>query len=258
MGDGGYESRRLGGLMRTLRRRDEPSVVSGSDNDTTMVVVNNPRLREEARGPVGAASVAAAGRGAGRHRSPPISVASTRMDEPASRVHLYRTGADGRPELPAAGTPAEPGTAPAGRTGPMAGRAAAPAGGIRGAAVRVSSTGAARPRGAAGGGAGAAAPPYDGPLAGPPEAQPEPVPVGVHHPPLRPSSRRAADRAARHAARPNDAGLYDAAATYRPAPEDDHQGYLRPVRPELDDDDLYRLFDPSRDRTSSGGSAWSR
>jgi len=255
MGDGGYESRRLGGLMQTLRRRDEPSVINSSDNDTTMVVVNNPRLREEARGPVGAASVAAAGRGAGRHRSPPISVESTRMDEPAGRVHLYRTGADGRPELPAGATPAEAGSAPVSRTGQLAGRGAPGVG--RGAAVRVSSTGAV-PRGARAAGAGAAARPYDGQPAGPPEAQPEPVPAGVHHPPLRPSGRRAADRAARHAARPNDAGLYDAAATYRPAPEDDHQGYLRPVRPELDDDDLYRLFDPSRDRTSSGGSAWSR
>jgi len=281
MGDAGYDSRRLGGLIRTLRRRDEPAVVTSSDNDTTNVVVNNPRLREEARAPVGAAAVSAAGRRVGRHRSPPISVESTRMDAPAGKVHLYRGGSDGQPELPTAGSQAESGPGSASRRpgGVAAGRGrAGPAG------TRVAGGPAGAPPGGAAGAAGAAAaaarggPAMDGPaarargMAGSPvaasagagsaDAHPEPVQVGVHSPPLRPSTSRAADRAAdrsaRQAARQNDAGLYDAGAPYRPAPEDDHQGYLRPVRPELDDDELYRLFDPTRDRSRSGGSSWSR
>jgi len=181
------------------------------------------------------------------------------MDGPAGKVHLYRTGAGGAPELPAAGS-----TAPASPTGsgaaagarPPTGPAPAAANGGR-AAGRAGSNGSAARAGGAGGAAGGSAA-TAATAAAPPGGQPEPVPAGVHHPPLRPSTRRAADRAARLASRQNDAGLYDASATYRPAPEEDHQGYLRPVRPELDDDDLYRLFDPARDRTSSGGPAWSR
>jgi hypothetical protein len=267
-GDGGYESRRFGGLIQGLRRRDEPGVINSSDNDTTMVVVNNPRLREEARGPVGAVAAVAAGRRAGRHRSPPISVESTRMDDPAGRVHLYKTGTDTRPELPAAGTAAETGTGPLSRTGQPARRGAPAVAGTRAGGWATSSVAGAT----AGATAGAAAMParplapaaaatagrgggYAGrATAGPPVGQQDPEPAGVHHPPLPPGGRRAVDRTARQ----NDAGLYDASDTYRPAPEDDHQGYLRPVRPELDDDDLYRLFDPSRDRAPSEGSTWSR
>jgi len=250
MGDSGYESRRLGGLIQGLRRRDEPSVVIGRE-ESTSVVVNNPRLREEARGPVGAAAVAAAGRSAGRHRSPPISVASTRMDEPAGRVHLYRTGADGTPELPAAGAKVAAVPSVGGRAAGRNGRVHATGRAASGLAARTGDTTAVGEARTAGG-APAGTPP--GAAASPSETQP----MAVHHPPRRPSAYRAADRAARPASRHNDAGLYSAAAEYRPAPEDDHEGYLRPVRPELDGDDTYRLFDPSRDRRSSEGSAWSR
>jgi hypothetical protein len=42
-----------------------------------------------------------------------------------------------------------------------------------------------------------------------------------------------------------DEGLFDAGAPGRVAPEDDGRGYLRPVRVEVADDELYRLFDPA-------------
>ncbi|MEN3356113.1 MAG: hypothetical protein V7637_95, partial [Mycobacteriales bacterium] len=95
MGDGNYETRRVGGFLRSWRRRDAPLVVNNSDDDTT-VVVNNARLREEARGPVG---VAAPRRG-GRHREPPIAVEATRMDG-TGRVLRAGSSSGGSPELPA-------------------------------------------------------------------------------------------------------------------------------------------------------------
>jgi hypothetical protein len=53
-----------------------------------------------------------------------------------------------------------------------------------------------------------------------------------------------------------DEGLFDAGAPGRVAPEDDSRGFLRPVRVEVADDELYRLFDPARGARSdqaSGG-----
>ncbi|CAA9280254.1 MAG: hypothetical protein AVDCRST_MAG41-3482, partial [uncultured Corynebacteriales bacterium] len=58
--------------------------------------------------------------------------------------------------------------------------------------------------------------------------------------------RRPATPPVRTANRRLDEGLFDAGTPGRPAPEDDSRGYLRPVRVEVVDDDLYRLFDPSR------------
>jgi hypothetical protein len=49
-----------------------------------------------------------------------------------------------------------------------------------------------------------------------------------------------------------DEGLFDAGSPGRVAPEDDGRGYLRPVRVEVADDDLYRLFDPKRAPSGDG------
>jgi hypothetical protein len=71
--------------------------------------------------------------------------------------------------------------------------------------------------------------------------------------------RRASDRSTRVAGRHVDDGLFDAGATYRPAPEDDDRGYLRRVEVEVvDSEEIYRLYDPSRDRSTAGSGAWSR
>jgi hypothetical protein len=43
-----------------------------------------------------------------------------------------------------------------------------------------------------------------------------------------------------------DDGLFDAGSPHRVAPEDDGRGYLRPVKVEVADEELYRLFDPKR------------
>jgi hypothetical protein len=70
--------------------------------------------------------------------------------------------------------------------------------------------------------------------------------VPVHAPPAT-ARRRPAGSAGtvRTANRRLDEGLFDAGAPGRVAPEDDGRGYLRPVRVEVVDDELYRLFDPA-------------
>jgi len=78
--------------------------------------------------------------------------------------------------------------------------------------------------------------------------------VPVHSPPPSPR-RRPAPSPVRAANRRLDEGLFDAGAPGRPAPEDDARGYLSPVRVEVVDDELYRLFDPARPtRPSRNGS----
>jgi hypothetical protein len=234
MGDGNYESRRAGGFLRNWRRRDAPLVVNNSDDDTT-VVVNNARLREEARGPVGVA----APRRSGRHREPPIAVEAMRMD--GTGHGLPRAGG-GSPALPAG---AEAGLGEgrgARRTGVRGAAAELPAGSGT-SAFRRSDTGrggfATAGSGAAGGYGGRA----------------DSVPPGVHQPPLSPRARRVTRVAARHV----DDGLFDASAGYRPAPEDDDRGYLHRVEVEvIDSEEIYRLYDPSRDRSTAGSGAWSR
>jgi hypothetical protein len=77
--------------------------------------------------------------------------------------------------------------------------------------------------------------------------------VPVHAPP--PSPRRQPAPGPLRASRRLDEGLFDAGAPGRPAPEDDARGYLSPVRVEVADDELYRLFDPARpSRPSRNGS----
>ncbi len=238
MGDQNYESRRVNGFLRNLRRRDAPLVVNQSDDDTT-VVVNNGQLREEARGPVG---VAAAARG--RHRGAPIEVEATRID--AGGRGLRWSGA-GSPQLPAgadagfasagrAGRQTAAGELPAGSTVSPSGSSAGSSGGRRGSRSGYADTG---------GGYGSSR---------------SDVPPGVHQPPMSPRARRAAAASAtRVAGRQVDDGLFDASAAYRPAPEDDAHGYLHRVEVEVvDSEEIYRLYDPSRDRSTSGSGAWSR
>jgi hypothetical protein len=68
----------------------------------------------------------------------------------------------------------------------------------------------------------------------------------VHSPPPQNPRRRLGPSPLRVANRRADDGLFDAGSPGRPAPEDDSRGYLRPVRVEVVDDDLYRLFDPAK------------
>ena len=85
-------------------------------------------------------------------------------------------------------------------------------------------------------------------------AAPRPEPAyALHQPPANPRVRRATERGTRFANRHVDDGLFDAAAPYRPAPEDDARGYLRRVELEvIDSEEVYRLYDPSRDRSTAG------
>lgn len=66
----------------------------------------------------------------------------------------------------------------------------------------------------------------------------------MHSPPT-PPRRRPVPSPVRTANRRLDEGLFDAGAPRRVAPEDDARGFLRPVRVEVADDELYRLFDPA-------------
>jgi len=273
MGDGAYDGRRMGGLLGGWRRRDAPLVVNRSDDDTTVVVVNNPRLREEARGPVGVSSPTRTG----RHREPPISVPSTRMDEPG-KVHLP-AGA-----TPGTGAPAELGGAEArpGRWGLPGSRRGAPAAlpSAAGSGGRATEAAAAANGARAAGGFAAAGPGGPGGINGRGltgggltgggltgggltggglagggfGAAPGPEPAyALHQPPANPRVRRATERGTRFANRHVDDGLFDAAAPYRPAPEDDARGYLRRVEVEvIDSEEVYRLYDPSRDRSTAG------
>jgi hypothetical protein len=74
----------------------------------------------------------------------------------------------------------------------------------------------------------------------------------VHSPPTNPR-RRPAPSPVRASNRRLDEGLFDAGAPGRPAPEDDARGFLRPVRVEVADDELYRLFDPAGPSRSRSG-----
>jgi hypothetical protein len=227
MGDTNYEGRRLNGFLRNWRKQNAPVMVNQSDDDTT-VVVNTGRLRDEARGPVGVAA------GAGRYRDGPIAIESTRVDGRG----LGWSGATAA----SGALPAGSGAAGMASTGRVAagelpvGSSAAAAGSGRRAGGRAG-TGGGMPGGYGSG---------------------RDVPPGVHTP-SSPRARRAAAAASRTAGRPVDDGLFDASAPYRLAPEDDDRGYLRRVEVEVvDSEEIYRLYDPSRDRSGAGSGAWSR
>jgi hypothetical protein len=156
-------------------------------------------------------------------------VPSTRLDGAGSTAAATAAGtaagtaggatAGGSPGAAADGRPVRGGPS----DGPVGAARARPGG-------RDGPVGAGRARSA--GGAGAAAPRTD-----------ETVPV--HAPPPN-QRRRLVPSPLRVANRRLDEGLFDAGAPGRPAPEDDARGYLSPVRVEVADDELSRLFDPAR------------
>ncbi len=224
MGDRSYYER--GGLLG--RRRGFDAAVVENDGHAAVLA------REEARGPAGMPRRVAAAPAAVVARAP-ISVPSTRLDGGGSTVAATAAAAVAATAA-ADATRAGPSPGPVTDGNPVRGGpsgapvGAAPAGGRGGPAARGS--------GPAGGAPGA------------PSRTGEGVPV--HSPP--PSSRRRlVPSPLRVANRRLDEGLFDAGAPGRPAPEDDTRGYLRPVRVEVADDELSRLFDPARpSRTGSG------
>ena len=229
MGDQSYYER--GGLFG--RRRGFDAAIIEDDGHATVVG------REEARGPAGMPGRAA---GAPAAVVAPISVPSTRLD--------------GGGKVAAAAAGAAVGAAAAsshGRGSP--GPAASAGGGSPGQATPTgASPGPAPGSGPAGTGARtpAGTPARGRPAAAPGGAMPR---VGdnvpVHSPPPSPR-RRPAPSPVRAANRRLDEGLFDAGAPGRPAPEDDVRGYLSPIRVEVADDELQRLFDPARPARPSG------
>jgi hypothetical protein len=225
MGDRSWYEKGGGGGMFGRRRGSEAGVI----DDEGGVAVLAPR--EESRGPAGGmirrgASLAA--------RTPArISVPSTRLDGSRAVGAAAAGGSAGSsasagPVTPRGGSPGGAPVPGGGGSGP--GSAARRGGGPATAA------------GATAAGATAGSARADSARAG------ESVPV---HSPRAAGPRRPAGPPVRAAGRRMDEGLFDAGTPGRPAPEDDSRGYLRPVRVEVVDDDLYRLFDPSR--TSGGG-----
>ena len=222
MGDRSYHER--GGIFG--RRRGFDAAIVEDDGHAAVLG------REESRGPAGMPRRAA---GAPAAVVAPISVPSTRLDGGGSRVAAAAAGA-------------AVGAAAAGSGGGSAGQATAatddgpkrgPAGSGARARAGAASGGAASGRPAATTGGGAA-------------RVGDSVPV--HSPPPSPR-RRLVPSPLRVTNRRRDEGLFDAGAPGRPAPEDDARGYLSPVRVEVADDELYRLFDPARpSRSSRNGS----
>jgi hypothetical protein len=189
--------------------------------------------REETRGPAGMPRRSA---GAPAAVVAPISVPSTRLDGGGSRVAAAAAGAAvGAAAAGSGGDPPGRSTSTTGG-GPTRGPAGSSARTPAAAATGGSNSARGRPA-ATGGGA---------PRVG------ESVPV--HSPPPN-QRRRPIPRPLRATNRRLDEGLFDAGAPGRPAPEDDARGYLSPVRVEVADDELYRLFDPARpSRPSRNGS----
>lgn len=213
IGDRSWYERGGGGFLS--RRRGLDAAVADDDSGTVVLAP-----RDEARGPVGLLRRAAS-TGATRAVSAPqqIKVPSTRLDAGRSAGAVAGAGA-------AAAGGAPPGAGRGGRGGGGGGGSGGGGGGgPRGAG------GAARAAGAA---AGSAAGSAAGRSAGVPVHTPAPRPKRTVPSPVRVSGRRA------------DEGLFDAGSPGRVAPEDDGRGYLRPVRVEVADDELYRLFDPKK------------
>ncbi len=232
MGDRSWYER--GGGLFGRRRGLEAAVV---DDDGGAAVL---APREEARGPAGlvrrAASAAA--------RPAQIRVQSTRLDgrgAVGAAAGAAAAGGGGPPGAAGAGAGAGGGGGggPGGRVGADgggsggyagAGRGAGPGGGPVAAGRGTAAAGAAGgPGGARSGTAGGGGVSGDG--------------VPVHSPPG--ARRRTVPSPVRVTGRRPDGGLFDAGAPGRVAPEDDSRGYLRPVRVEVADDELYRLFDPT-------------
>jgi len=242
MGDRSWYER--GGGFFGRRRGYEAAVI---ENDGAVIAP-----REESRGPTGlvrrAASTAVAAA-----RPAQIRVPSTRLDAGGAGG----AGAAAAGALGAAGAAGAAGGYGGGSAASAAGAGGGPAGGgagRSGGAGYAAGTGA-RPGAAAGRGAGPGGPAGSAPQAG--SAGGAGMSVPVHSP--TPTRRRPVPSPMRAANRRLDEGLFDAGAPGRVAPEDDGRGYLRPVRVEVADEELYRLFDPatasrSGGRPGSGGS----
>jgi hypothetical protein len=216
MGDRSYYER--GGFFG--RRRGFDAAIIEDDGHSAVLG------REEARGPAGMPRRTAAAPPA---VVAPISVPSTRLDGGGRTFAAAAAGAAvGAAAAGSGGGSPDPARASSGggpRSGPAGPGARTPSGTPAARGTRS----AAGPSAAAAGGAA--------PRTG------ESVPV--HSPP--PSPRRRPVRSPLRATnRRLDEGLFDAGAPGRPAPEDDARGYLSPVRVEVADDELYRLFDPAR------------
>jgi len=223
MGDRSYYER--GGLFG--RRRGLDAAIVADDGHAAVL------SREEARGPAGMP------RGAPAAVVAPVSVSSTRSDGGGKVAAAAAGAAVGAAAAGSRGDPPGRSTAATGdgpRRGPAGSGARSPAGAAAGAAGGSGSgSGRGRPAATSGGTAGVG----------------DSVPV--HAPP--PSPRRQPAPSPLRASRRLDEGLFDAGAPGRPAPEDDARGYLSPVRVEVADDELYRLFDPARpSRPSRNGS----
>jgi hypothetical protein len=256
MGDRSWYERGGGGGLFGRRRGLEAAVVDGDDSGAVIAP------REESRGPAGLMLRRAASTAAAAARPAQIRVPSTRLDArgavgagaAAAGAATAATragggyggatsgtsggGGPGRPSGAGAAAGAAAGAGSSGAAGyAAAGRGGSPAPGSgRGAAAAGHGAGTTATGGAGGGAAAGGDVPVHSPT--PPRRRPVPSPV------------RAANRRL-------DEGLFDAGAPGRVAPEDDGRGYLRPVRVEVADDELYRLFDPassSRSGSRSGGS----
>ena len=220
MGDRSYYER--GGFFG--RRRGFDAAIVEDDGHAAVLG------REESRGPAGMPRRAA---GAPAAVVAPISVPSTRLDGGGSRAAAAAAGAA------------------------VGAAAAASGGGSPGQATAATDDG--PKRGPTGSGARAAGAATGGSARGRPAATGGGAArvgdsVPVHAPPPNPR-RRLVPSPLRVTNRRLDEGLFDAGAPGRPAPEDDARGYLSPVRVEVADDELYRLFDPARpSRSSRNGS----
>ena len=230
MGDRSWYERGGGGGLFGRRRGLEAAVIDG---DGAAAVI---APREESRGPTGLVRRTAAAAA----RPAQIRVPSTRLDAGkaagsgagatvaaaaaggAAGAAAARAGGDG--SGPPGGGSGPAGSAGAGGRGGPGGPAAAGRAGAGRAGARAAGGGAATPAGAGG------------------RTAPD---VPVHSPPT-PPRRRPVASPVRAANRRLDEGLFEAGAPGRVAPEDDGRGYLRPVRVEVADDELYRLFDPAR------------
>jgi hypothetical protein len=198
--------------------------------------------REEARGPAGMPRPSVAPVAVVARAPAPITVPSTRLDGDRSGTGTVGAAAAGAAAGAVAGAAAAGGRGSGTGSSEPRGGPSGPSGGDRtaGRSAGPSTRGGASTPAAAGAAGGSAGPARVG----------ESVPV--HSPPPSPR-RRPAPSPVRAANRRLDEGLFDAGAPGRPAPEDDARGFLRPVRVEVADDELYRLFDPARPSRSGSG-----
>jgi hypothetical protein len=250
MGDRSWYERG-GGSFFGRRRGLEAGVVDDEGGAAVMAP------REEARGPAGMIRRAAGAAAATAARPAQIRVQSTRLDGGGTSSGAALAGTAGRGGAGTAGSGGAGGGAPSGAGGGRGARVAGTGGGSAGGGSAVAGGG-----GGAGGGhtaaaghaeaggsgyRGAGGRSGDG-MAGSGHGVP------VHSPPANPR-RRPTPSPVRMTSRRLDEGLFDASAPGRVTPEDDSRGYLRPVRVEVADEELYRLFDPAAGEAATGDRA---